>query len=207
MVLLFDPNITDQAYRTKERLCPRGCGVLIYFEARYDKDGNMITKDGKMPNGIFGKENNVKWFWREALSKNEHLYNGECRKQLMSRDDPISEKQAALLAKHGVDTKGMKKGEASDQISKILGGSSTNRGQAPNTKIDNFKGIPDLANFKSEYLSKEDLETWIHICKKSFEMHIVAKSVGKEYPEVSEGAESGMVENHARESWNISKRS
>jgi len=84
--LLFDKNIPDQAYRTKERPCPRGCGIPIYFEARYGKDGNIITKDGKTPNGIFGKENNVKWFWREAWSKTEHLIEGSCKIQNMATE-------------------------------------------------------------------------------------------------------------------------
>ena len=45
MVMLFDKNLPEQAYHTKERPCPRGCGTLIYFEARLDKQGNIITKD------------------------------------------------------------------------------------------------------------------------------------------------------------------
>ena len=83
-LLLFDKNIPNQAYHTKERPCPRGCGTLIYFESRFGENGIIITKDGKMPNGIFGKENNVKWFWRESLSKREHLLNGMCKRIKMT---------------------------------------------------------------------------------------------------------------------------
>ena len=83
-LLLFDKNNPDQAYHTKERPCPRGCGTLIYFESRFGENGIIITKDGKMPNGIFGKENNVKWFWIESLSKSEHLLNGICKRIKMT---------------------------------------------------------------------------------------------------------------------------
>ena len=36
MVMLFDKNLPEQAYHTKERPCSRGCGTLIYFEARFE---------------------------------------------------------------------------------------------------------------------------------------------------------------------------
>lgn len=118
MVNLFDKNIPEQAYHTKERPCPKGCGTLIYFECRFDKHGNIITKDGKMPNGIFGKENNVKWFWRESLSKSEHLIDGKCK--IKSMGDEPTEKQIAFLQKKGVEVPATK-AEASAIISGLIG--------------------------------------------------------------------------------------
>ena len=88
MANLFDKNIPKQAYHTKERPCPKGCGILIYFEARFDEEGNIITKDGKMPNGKGPPNNNIKWFWRESLSKSEHLIDGKCKTRTMSSDPP-----------------------------------------------------------------------------------------------------------------------
>ncbi len=119
-MVLFDKNIPDQAYHTKERPCPRGCGTLIYFESRIDENGNMITKDGKIPNGIFGKDNNVKWFWRESISKSEHLIEGTCRTKTMV--DSPTEKQVAFLQKKGVAVPATKQ-EASAVISGLIGDS------------------------------------------------------------------------------------
>ncbi len=121
MVMLFEKNLPEQAYHTKERPCPRGCGTLIYFEARLDENGNMITKDGKTPNGIFGKENNVKWFWRESISKSEHLIEGTCRTKTMV--DAPTEKQVAFLQKKGVEVPATKQ-EASAVISGLIGNST-----------------------------------------------------------------------------------
>ncbi len=117
---IFDKNLPNQAYHTKERPCPRGCGVLIYFEARIDENGNMITKDGKTPNGIFGKENNMKWFWRESVSKSEHLIDGKCRIRTMVEEP--TEKQVAFLKRKGVEVPSTKE-EASAVISKLIGNS------------------------------------------------------------------------------------
>ena len=119
-LLLFDKNLPNQAYHTKERPCPRGCGVLIYFEARIDEQGNIITKDGEMPNGIFGKENNVKWFWRESISKSEHLIDGKCKTRTMVEEP--TEKQVAFLKRKGVEVPSTKE-EASAVISKLIGNS------------------------------------------------------------------------------------
>ena len=117
-LLLFDKNLPNQAYHTKERPCPRGCGVLIYFESRFDQEGNIITKDGEMPNGIFGKENNVKWFWRESISKSEHLIDGKCKRRTMVEQP--TEKQVAFLQRKGVEVPSTKE-EASAIISKLIG--------------------------------------------------------------------------------------
>ena len=127
MVMLFDKNLPEQAYHTKERPCPRGCGTLIYFEARFDEEGNIITKDGEMPNGIFGKDNNVKWFWRESLSKSEHLLEGTCKTRTMT--DGPTEKQIAFLRKKGINDIPATKSEASQIISGLIG--NTTKSFAP----------------------------------------------------------------------------
>ena len=119
MVMLFDKNLPEQAYHTKERPCPRGCGTLIYFEARFDEQVNIITKDEKLPNGIFGKENNVKWFWRESISKSEHLIGGKCKTNNMTAP---TEKQVAFLQKKGCEVPATKE-EASAVISGLIGNS------------------------------------------------------------------------------------
>ena len=137
MANLFDKNIPKQAYHTKERPCPRGCGILIYFECRFDEDGNIITKDGKIPNGIFGKENNVKWFWRESLSKSEHLIEGKCKTRAMSSEPP-TEKQIATLKKFKIfNIPGTKK-EASDMIGEAIAKIDSNKGSNTKTEQKSF---------------------------------------------------------------------
>ena len=128
--MLFDKNLPEQAYHTKERPCPRGCGTLIYFEARLDKQGNIITKDGETPNGIFGKDNNVKWFWRESLNKSEHLIEGKCKTRTMA--DGPTEKQIAFLKKKGISDIPATKYEASQVISGLIG--NTTKSFAPKSE-------------------------------------------------------------------------
>lgn len=136
MVMLFDKNLPEQAYHTKERPCPRGCGTLIYFEARLDKQGNIITKDGETPNGIFGKDNNVKWFWRESLNKSEHLIEGKCKTRTMA--DGPTEKQIAFLKKKGISDIPATKYEASQVISGLIG--NTTKSFAPKSEQQTVTG-------------------------------------------------------------------
>ena len=137
-MLLFDKNLPNQAYHTKERPCPRGCGTLIYFEARIDEQGNIITKDGETPNGIFGKENNVKWFWRESLSKSEHLIEGKCRIRTMSSEEPPTEAQVKTLKKFKIYDIPSTKKEASDLIGAAIDKINANKGSKTGTEQKTF---------------------------------------------------------------------
>ena len=128
MANLFDKNIPKQAYHTKERPCPRGCGILIYFECRFDEQGNIITKDGKIPNGIFGKENNVKWFWRESLSKSEHLIDGKCKIRSMSSEEPPTERQVETLKRFKIFNIPATKQEAIKVIGAAIDKINANKG-------------------------------------------------------------------------------
>lgn len=74
----------ETAYKGKVKKCYKGCDVDTYFESRYDDSlKQIVTKDGKLPNGKFGKDNNVKWWLMEDLTKQEHLnctyYNNTVR--------------------------------------------------------------------------------------------------------------------------------
>ena len=137
-MLLFDKNLPNQAYHTKERPCPKGCGTLIYFEARIDEQGNIITKDGETPNGIFGKENNVKWFWRESLSKSEHLIEGKCRIRTMSSEEPPTEAQVKTLKKFKIYDIPSTKKEASDLIGAAIDKINANKGSKTGTEQKTF---------------------------------------------------------------------
>ena len=157
MVNLFDKNIPEQAYHTKERPCPRGCGILIYFECRFDEQGNIITKDGKMPNGIFGKENNVKWFWRESLSKSEHLIDGKCRTRSMSSEEPPTEAQVKTLKKFKIYDIPATKQEASDLIGAAIAKIKANKGSKTETEQKTFGNNYTEAGVKWEEPSDEIL--------------------------------------------------
>ena len=53
----------QQAKRGKSKLCPNGCGTMIFFESRFGEDGKMITK----PNSI-----DSKWWMMEDVTKALH---------------------------------------------------------------------------------------------------------------------------------------
>ena len=137
MANLFDKTIPEQVYHTKERPCPRECGTLIYFECRYDDNGNMITKDGKTPNGIFGKENNIKWFWRESISKSEHLIDGKCKTRSMSSEPP-TERQITTLKKFKIFRDGLTKQEASKMIGEAIAKIDSSKGSKTETGQQTF---------------------------------------------------------------------
>ena len=62
---------TKKAYKCSQ------CNAEIYYGKITDDDGNIYTVDGKMPNGVFGKGNNVLSGAVDALVKDK-LH--ECKK-------------------------------------------------------------------------------------------------------------------------------
>ena len=165
MANLFDKTISEQAYHTKERPCPRGCGILIYFEARFDEQGNIITKDGNIPNGIFGKENNVKWFWRESISKSEHLIEGKCKIRSMSSEPP-TERQIATLKKFKIFNIPGTKQEASKMIGDAIEKIDSNKGSNTKTEQKSFDNISSSEHgVKWEQIDDPTLEKYGNLWK------------------------------------------
>lgn len=174
MVNLFDKNIPEQAYHTKERPCPRGCGILIYFECRFDEQGNIITKDGKTPNGIFGKENNVKWFWRESLSKSEHLIEGKCRTRSMSSEEPPTEAQVRTLKKFKIYDIPATKKEASKLIGDAIDKINANKGSKTETEQKTFGNNYTEAGVKWEEVTEEIMAKYANSIRFSQEIEAIA---------------------------------
>ena len=174
MANLFDKTIPEQAYHTKERPCPRECGTLIYFECRFDEDGNIITKDGKMPNGIFGKENNVKWFWRESISKSEHLIDGKCKTRSMSSEPP-TEPQIKTLKKFKIYDIPATKQEASKLIGDAIDKINASKGSSPQTNQKTFDNTSSSEHgVKWEEVDEPTMEKYANLLRASQEIEALA---------------------------------
>ena len=173
MANLFDKTIPEQVYHTKERPCPRECGTLIYFECRYDDNGNIITKDGQRPNGIFGKENNVKWFWRESISKSEHLIDGKCKTRSMSSEPP-TERQITTLKKFKIFRDGLTKQEASKMIGDAIAKIDSSKGSNTETGQQTFGNNTQNDNVKWEEITEEVMAKYTNLLRASQEVEAVA---------------------------------
>ena len=174
MANLFDKTIPEQVYHTKERPCPRECGTLIYFECRYDDNGNIITKDGQRPNGIFGKENNVKWFWRESISKSEHLIDGKCKTRSMSSEPP-TERQITTLKKFKIFRDGLTKQEASKMIGDAIAKIDSSKGSSPQTNQKTFDNTSSSEHgVKWEEVDEPTMEKYANLLRASQEIEALA---------------------------------
>jgi len=174
MANLFDKNIPEQAYHTKERPCPKGCGILIYFEARFDEEGNIITKDGKMPNGKGPPNNNIKWFWRESLSKSEHLIDGKCKTRTMSSDPP-TEAQVKTLKKFKIYDIPATKREASDLIGAAIEKIKANKSSNTETEQKTFSNTSSSEHgVKWEEVTEEIMAKYGNLLRASQEIEALA---------------------------------
>ena len=140
----------------------------------------------------FGKENNVKWFWREGVSKQEHLLNGYCNRYNM--EDRPTDKQLALLQKRNYSgPQPQTKREASDIIGKLLG--NTNSGSYQNSTFAKEKQQTVTSSVNWEPPTQEILARW----QNTIDMETAAESVAyhivrKLHPEMSVTSQTfGMI--------------
>lgn len=69
--MLFTEGRKEQAYRGKETVCQK-CGCYIYFETRFNEKGEIITKDGLLPNGKQKPDSNLQWFCMNSFNNTDH---------------------------------------------------------------------------------------------------------------------------------------
>jgi hypothetical protein len=151
----------------------------------------MITKDGQRPNGIFGKENNVKWFWRESISKSEHLIEGECKTNTMSAP---TEKQVAFLQKKGCEVPATKE-EASQVISNLIGNSGSFTKSQPSKDKQQTAFGGSEHNVKWEEVSQETMDRQAQLLTFEQELESLAVHITSTlHPTMSKNSQTfGMI--------------
>ena len=78
-----DVPVSFMEFKGKKDYECRNCGASIKYASFTNADGQIITSDGKPPNGEYGKDSNVKGFRVDPNTKNIHKCGSGSRKPFL----------------------------------------------------------------------------------------------------------------------------